>query len=689
MCRIIIEEGWANWDFVAEQTDLAFLVRTDNGRFLRATDLSPEDESNEARDDQFYVWDEDAGTLAPALRDTLQMKVRPALVGRFTATLADGEEVAVAPALEFLRERLREYTPEYAASITGVKPSIIERLARMVAEAKRVTILQGWNVNKYYHGDLMERSQALLMALTGNFGRKGTGMRGWNTGQVVPGTGTKDRVGMEGFIKLADRVLSAEDELLEEDSTLTEEMRAIGVEKVEAERRGVYFPYDVGPLTVPPAFFWYWHAGYDEIWNRSDWSDPLMKRPLGEYLEEAVEKGWWAGVALPPPDRPPRVLMEVGASTLRRTRGGYKVLRETLWPKLKLIVDMDIRMSATARFADIVLPAAGNYEKADFRFPVTDVNFLTFTDQAVKPIGESKTEWEAFWLLAHKVQERAIARGMTTVKDAEGREFPLDKLVDRFTMHGAVRERDIDTLVEDTVRDTVRVGALPDRTSLNTFRKEGIVRFTGLGMVGEGINEATDIKPDETVSPLSWHVEKKVPYPTLTRRIQFYIDHEWFLEADEALPRHKPNPQIGGAYPLKLVSGHLRWSIHSTWVTNRLMLYTIRGGPLLVMNPDDAAARGVTDTDEVRVYNDFDDFHVRVKLSPSVRPGEVIIYHAWEPYQYRNWKPYDTALPGMIKWLHLAGGYGHLKFWRNNWQPQQVDRATAVDVEKAAPEGTA
>jgi hypothetical protein len=37
----------------------------------------------------------------------------------------------------------------------------------------------------------------------------------------------------------------------------------------------------------------------------------------------------------------------------------------------------------------------------------------------------------------------------------------------------------------------------------------------------------------------------------------------------------------------------------------------------------------------------------------------------------------------MIKWLHLAGGYGHLKFWRNNWQPQQADRAIAVDVEKA------
>ncbi|OGO51955.1 MAG: hypothetical protein A2148_04695 [Chloroflexi bacterium RBG_16_68_14] len=685
MCRIIIDEGWVNREFVVEQTDLPLLVRLDTQRFLRQTDLAGEGE--EARDDQFYVWDEASGGPAPAPRDTLRMNARPALEGRFAVTLASGEQVDVTPVFELLRERLADYTPERAASITGVRPSVIRRLARMVAEAKRVHILQGWNVNKYYHGDLMERSQALLLALTGNFGRKGTGMRGFNSAQLQVGTVVKDHAGIEGFIELADRALDVEEELLQEDPTLTEEMRAIGIEQAEAQRR-VLFPYDVGPLTVPAAFYWYWHAGYKDVWDgHPDWSDPAMNRPLGEYLDEAVSKGWWEGVALPQKDRPPRVLLEVAVSTLRRTRGGYKVLREHLWPKLKLIVAVDVRMSSTARQADIVLPAAGFYEKTDFRFPVTDVNFLTFTEQAVKPVGQSKPEWEIFTLLARKIQERALARGVTKASDAAGREFPLDKLVERFTMHGAVRERDGDALAEDIVRDTVRVGALPERTTLKTFRKQGIVRFTGLGQTGGGLNLATDIKPDETVSPLRWHGERQVPYPTLTRRIQFYIDHDWFLEGDEALPRHKPNPQMGGSHPLRMTSGHLRWSIHSTWVANRLMLYTHRGGPFLMMCPEDAEARGLADNDEVRVYNDFDEFRVRIKLSPSVRPGQVIIYHAWEPYQYRNWKPYDTAIPGMIKWLHLAGGYGHLKFWRDNWQPQQADRAIAVEVEKAAGEG--
>ncbi|MCH7578626.1 MAG: molybdopterin-dependent oxidoreductase [Chloroflexi bacterium] len=684
LCKIIIDEGWMNRDFVIEQTDLPLLVRLDTKHFLRAPDLPDADAG--ARDDQFYVWDEATGALAPAPRDTLRLKTTPALEGRFEVDLADGTRIEVVPAFVLLRERLQEYTPEYAASVTGTKPSVIRRLARMVGEAKRVHILQGFNINKYYHGDLMERAQALLLALTGNFGRKGTGMRGFNTGQVQIGTVVKDRAGMEGFIRLADRALDVEKELLKEDPTLTEEMRAIGVEQAEAERR-VLLPYDSGPLTVPAAFYWYWHAGYKDVWNRSDWSDPSMKRPLGEYLDEAVAKGWWDGVALPPPDKPPRVLLEVAASTLRRTRGGYKVLREKLWPQLKLIVVVDLRMSSTALQADIVLPAAGFYEKTDFRFPTTHVNFLTFTEQAVKPVGEAKPEWELFSLLARKLQERAIARGMESVVDGEGREFPLNELWDRFSMRGALRERDVDALAEDIVRDTVRVGALPERTTLKTFRKEGIVRFTGIGQTAEGLNLATDIKPDETVSPLRWHVEKKLPYPTLTRRIQFYIDHDWFLEADEALPRHKPNPQMGGSHPLKMVSGHLRWSIHSTWVANRLMLQTHRGEPFLMMSPDDASSRGIADGEHVRAYNDVDEFFVKVKLGPAVRPGEVIIYHAWEPYQYKNWKPYDSAIPGMIKWLHLAGGYGHLKYWRNNWQPQQADRAIAIEVEKMAPEG--
>ncbi len=34
----------------------------------------------------------------------------------------------------------------------------------------------------------------------------------------------------------------------------------------------------------------------------------------------------------------------------------------------------------------------------------------------------------------------------------------------------------------------------------------------------------------------------------------------------------------------------------------------------------------------------------------------------------------------MVKWLHFAGGYGHLRYWSLQWQPTPVDRAVRVDI---------
>ena len=84
----------------------------------------------------------------------------------------------------------------------------------------------------------------------------------------------------------------------------------------------------------------------------------------------------------------------------------------------------------------------------------------------------------------------------------------------------------------------------------------------------------------------------------------------------------------------------------------------------------------------MRVFNDGGSFITPVKLSPSVRPGQVIAYNGWEPLQYREWRcPSDTEI-GMIKWLHMAGGYGHLRYWPIQWQPAPSDRAIHVDVKK-------
>jgi DMSO reductase family type II enzyme molybdopterin subunit len=675
MSKIIIDEGKIKEDFVKEQTDLPLLVRTDNGRFLRESDLK-----DGGRDDQFYWLDQKTNEIVRAPRGTLSSATSTGLTGAARPPSATARPLKSARPSKPSRT-LEDYTPEKASKITGIQPSVIRKLALKVANARAVHCLQGFNVNKFYHGDLMERAMALVMALTGNFGRKGTGMRGWNSAQLVSSEMLKTRPGLEGFLTFARNARKSEKEMLKKDDTLSEEMVLIETEREEVRGKTVT-DMPATPLFVPPAFYWYHHAGYKDIWNKPEWNDTTMKRSFDDYFNEAMDKGWWDGLVRPAPDKPPRFYMGVAGSTLRRTRGGYKQLLDELWPKLKLIVACEIRMSTTAYFSDIILPAAAFYEKIDFRFPTAHTNFLTFSDKAVDPVGESKPEWEIFALLAKKIQERAKARGIDEYEDDGGRKFRLRDLYDVFTMHGAFKEHDNEKLAEDMVKDTVRVGALPEKTNMKKVREKGIIRFTGLGADAVGLNLATDIKPDETINPLSWHTERKIPYPTMNRRIQFYIDHEWFLEAGEHLPVHKPPPNMGGDYPLTMTSGHQRWSIHSISTANKILLRTHRGHPLVIMNPKDAEDRRLADDEEVRVFNDFADY-IRTKFWPAARPGQVIIYHAWSRTSSATGSRTDVIVP---EWL-MAALRRRLRtpqLLARNWVQQQVDRAVPVQIEKMA-----
>ena len=192
--------------------------------------------------------------------------------------------------------------------------------------------------------------------------------------------------------------------------------------------------------------------------------------------------------------------------------------------------------------------------------------------------------------------------------------------------------------------------------------------------------QASDLRPDETHSPFRWQTEKKEPFPTLTRRAQFYIDHPWFLEAGEELPVHKSAPKQGGDYPLEITSGHPRWSANSMNSTNRILLQTIRGEPVAHINDGDAAARGIENGQDMRVFNDCAEIVVQARVTPAVQPGQMIMYNGFEPYQFKNWRDFSNVEPGMVKWLHLAGGYGHLRYRALHWQPVPIDRAVRVDV---------
>jgi len=246
MCAVVIEEGLWDAAFVKEQTDLALLVRKDNRRFLRASDLE-----EGGSDQQFYLLDSRTDQLAAAPRGTLSLAdVDPALSGSCTVTVRDGQIVEVVPAMELLVERLRDYIPEMASKTCGVHPEVIRTLARGVAK-KRTNILLGWNAAKYYHGDLMERSMSLLLGLTGNWGKRGTGIRSW---VVAPAEGLMVPQAMIAGLDDADALLTMQRDALDAvsamDPSLSREMAAIEVMNSAAAIGGMIPPSSSGITTA-------------------------------------------------------------------------------------------------------------------------------------------------------------------------------------------------------------------------------------------------------------------------------------------------------------------------------------------------------------------------------------------------------------------------------------------------------
>ena len=140
MVQVILRENLYQADYIKEQTDLPFLVRTDTKEFLRREDLSLYGLLAVA-DNVYYMWDESTNSVVqapgtgradkPFGRDrrkygTLELgEIKPSLEGRWIVDTLDGE-VEVTTVFELLKEESENYKPEKASEITGVSAKVIE-----------------------------------------------------------------------------------------------------------------------------------------------------------------------------------------------------------------------------------------------------------------------------------------------------------------------------------------------------------------------------------------------------------------------------------------------------------------------------------------------------------------------------------------------------------------------------------
>lgn len=666
MCKVVIDNNLADWSFAKSQTDLPFLVKSD-GRFLRESDLD-----TSGKTDRFYVLRGGEPTQAnvtelddPTAPSDIEME------GACEVTLADGTTDEVKTVFTLLREKLEDYSLDRAAEICGLDPNMIEDLARLVASGP-TRLYNGLGSCKHYHGDLMERAMNLLLGLTGNWGKPGAGLDTYTLG-LIEGeilavlksqAGGSAEMALAGMNAMLDGMKAA-------DPAMTDG-HAVGT----MMRRSATFG-----TTTTAAFFLYYHCGFDEIWNREGWSD--SPRAMGDYINEAMTRGWWGGLVKPGPETDPKVLIQMGTNTLRRTRGGQRQMLESLWNELEMIVLIDFRMNTVGMFGDIFLPAAVEGERIELHAANSHSFERTFADKALEPLGEARSDWQIFCDLSAALTKRAAERGIESFSDARGGQIAYAGIAGAYTSQGAVATEE--AVLAEMLADSVPGGKVDPGLSIEKLRETGWFQPTGLP---RAIAAAAggQYEPNKPFVAYRDQVEGRIPFPTLTGRAQFYVDHAWFIEAGEQLPVYKAPPRAGGDHPFVITGGHPRWSIHAINTTNPIILETTRGYPTVFVASSDADALGLEENDWVRIFNDLGSMKVRAKISPSVSPGQLILYASWEQYLYPDWKDATAIEPGLVKWLHFAGGYGHLGYASLQWQPTQSDRLYRVDIERIGAE---
>ncbi len=93
---------------------------------------------------------------------------------------------------EFMKEHLKDYSPEKVAPICGIDANTLREVARLYATSKGSMILWGMGVSQHIHGTDNARCLIALALMTGQIGRPGTGLhplRGQNNVQGASDVG--------------------------------------------------------------------------------------------------------------------------------------------------------------------------------------------------------------------------------------------------------------------------------------------------------------------------------------------------------------------------------------------------------------------------------------------------------------------------------------------------------------------
>jgi len=253
--------------------------------------------------------------------------------------------------------------------------------------------------------------------------------------------------------------------------------------------------------------------------------------------------------------------------------------------KLEFVVVHDQFMTATAKFADILLPVTTIWERNDFARPWLSGPYFLYLNKVIEPIGEVRSDIDIFRDLAARL---GLPQPFASVSEEDGIRMMVDGMGD---------------VVEE----------IPD---FERFKRDGVHK----------------IKFDKPRLCFQEEIENpgKHPFPTLSGKIEIYSKVLADLNNAEVPPVPKyiepwegPDDPLTGKYPLQLITVHVKTRAHSCFANNP-WLKDIEPQSLWI-SAKDAQLRGIPDGDSIRVFNDRGETIVRATVTERIMPGVVAL----------------------------------------------------------------
>ena len=284
------------------------------------------------------------------------------------------------------------------------------------------------------------------------------------------------------------------------------------------------------------------------------------------------------------------------------------------WKKFETVVVQDFQWTSSARFADIVLPATTTAERDEIE-QVGTVSKRAYVamKKIVDPVFESRTDYAIFSDLADRL---GFGQAFTAGKSE------LDMVRETYEQ-------------AKSTADSQGKVSMPD---FDTFWEKGIVEFE---------------IPEKNLRRVKYAEFREDPLmnmlPTPTGKIEIFSKTIEKFGYDDCPPHAswlEPVEWLGmkdKTYPLHLNSNHPDYRMHSQLnATVVRELYAVADREPCVINTQDAAERGISDGDVVRVFNGRGQILAGAVVSDDIRPGVLQV-------QEGGWyDPLDNSDPNTL-----------------------------------------